>query len=540
MNDDNRWYQQAVFYEMYIRAFQDSSGDGNGDFRGAIQRLDYIRSLGVDCIWILPMYPSPLHDDGYDVADYYDIHPDYGTLEDFKAFLDAAHERGLRVVTDLVLNHTSDEHPWFQAARRDPESPYHDYYVWSETGTEYPDARIIFLDYEESNWTYDELAGKYYWHRFYSSQPDLNFDNPAVHEEMFNIIRFWLDMGIDGFRADAVPYLYEREGTNCENLPETHAYLKRLRALVDAYAPGTLLLSEANQWPEEVRDYLGDGDEMHMNFHFPLMPRIFMALAKGDRSSIEWILSRTPDIPEICQWGSFLRNHDELTLEMVTPEERHFMWDFYAPDPRMRLNLGIRRRLAPLLENDPARIKCANSILLTLVGSPVLYYGDEIGMGDNIWLDDRNGVRTPMQWNDRPSAGFSTAEETYLPVIADGPYSYEKVNVAAANEDPDSYLWATRFLLQARRQSPALQQGEMSWFEVDSKAILAYWRVLDEHRVLCLFNLDQQRQNISIDLSAYAGRSLVDLLAETEDLVVNRWPLVLNLEPFSSHWLQIG
>jgi maltose alpha-D-glucosyltransferase / alpha-amylase len=540
MNDDNRWYQQAVFYEMYIRAFQDSSGDGNGDFRGAIQRLDYIRSLGVDCIWILPMYPSPLRDDGYDVADYYDIHPDYGTLEDFKAFLDAAHERGLRVVTDLVLNHTSDEHAWFQAARRDPESPYHDYYVWSETGTEYADARIIFLDYEESNWTYDELAGKYYWHRFYSSQPDLNFDNPAVHEEMFNIIRFWLDMGIDGFRADAVPYLYEREGTICENLPETHAFLKKLRAMMDEEYPDRVLIAEANQWPEDVRPYFGDGDEFHMCFHFPIMPRLYMAIRQHDRSPIVNILERTPPIPENAQWLTFLRNHDELTLEMVTPEERQWMWEQYTPDPRMRLNLGIRRRLAPLVENDKRRWLLLNAMLLSLPGTPIVYYGDEIGMGDNIWLPDRYGVRTPMQWDASPNAGFSTADTTYLPVIAEGPYSYEKVNVADDDEDPDSYLWATRFLLQARRQSPALQQGQMSWFAVENKAILAYWRVLDEHRILCLFNLDQQRQNISVDLSAYAGKSLVDLLAETEDLVVNRWPLVLNLEPFSAHWLQIG
>ena len=539
MNGDTRWYQQAVFYEMNIRAFQDSNGDGNGDFRGAIERLDYLLALGVDCTWIQPMYPSPLRDDGYDVADYMDIHPDFGTLDDFKAFLNAAHARGLRVVTDLVMNHTSDQHPWFQAARSDPNSPYHDYYVWSETGTEYADARIIFIDYEKSNWTYDEVAGKYFWHRFYSSQPDLNYDNPAVHEEMLNIMRYWLDMGIDGFRADAVPYLYEREGTICENLPETHAFLKKVRAMMDAEYPGCVLIAEANQWPEDVRAYFGDGDEFHMCFHFPIMPRLYMAIRQHDRTAIYDILERTPPIPENAQWLTFLRNHDELTLEMVTPAERQWMWEQYAPDPLMRINLGIRRRLAPLIDNDRRQWLLLNAMLFSLPGTPILYYGDEIGMGDNINLPDRFGVRTPMQWDDSKNAGFSNAETTYLPVIDEGPYSYRHVNVAAAEKDPNSYLWATRFLLQARKQSPALQQGKMSWYEIENKTILAFWRVHEERRVLCLFNLDQQRQSVSLNLGVFAGKKLVDLLADSEELTLNEFPMVLNLEPYAAHWLRI-
>ncbi len=534
-----RWYQQAVFYEMNIRAYQDSDGDGNGDFRGAIERLDHLLTLGVDCIWVQPMYPSPLRDDGYDVADYTGIHPDFGTLDDFKAFLDAAPARGLRVVTDLVMNHTSDQHRWFQEGRRDPNSPYHDYYVWSETGTEYADARIIFIDYEKSNWTYDEVAGKYFWHRFYSSQPDLNYDNPAVHEEMFNIIRYWLDMGIDGFRADAVPYLYEREGTNCENLPETHAFLKKVRAMMDAEYPGRVLIAEANQWPEDVRDYFGDGDEFHMCFHFPIMPRLYMSIRQHDRTAIYDILERTPPIPENAQWVTFLRNHDELTLEMVTPAERQWMWEQYAPDPLMRINLGIRRRLAPLIDNDKRQWLLLNAMLLSLPGTPIVYYGDEIGMGDNINLPDRYGVRTPMQWDDTQNAGFSDAESTYLPVIDEGPFSYRLVNVAAQEKEPGSYLWATRFLLQARKQSLALQQGKMSWFEVENRAILAFWRVHDERRVLCLFNLDQQRHSISLNLGVFAGKRLVDLLVDSEELTLDEFPMVLNLEPYAAHWLRV-
>jgi len=534
-----RWYERTVFYELYIRAFQDSNGDGNGDFQGAIERLDYVKELGVDCIWILPMYPSPLKDDGYDVADYRDIHPDYGTLADFKAFLEAAHERGLRVVTDLVMNHTSDQHRWFQEARRDPDSPYHDYYVWSETGEEYADARIIFVDYEDSNWTYDEVAGKYYWHRFYSSQPDLNYDNPAVHEEMFEIIRFWLDMGIDGFRADAVPYLYEREGTNCENLPETHEFLKKVRAMIDREYPDRVLIAEANQWPEELLPYFGDGDEFHMCFHFPVMPRLFMALKKGDKTPIQEILARTPEIPEGTAWLTFLRNHDELTLEMVTPEERQWMWAQYAPEPRMRLNLGIRRRLAPLLDNHKGRWLLLNGLLLSLPGTPIVYYGDEIGMGDNIWLPDRHGCRTPMQWSAEQNGGFSQAEKTYLPVNDDDTYGYRQVNVAEQEQDPDSYLWATRFLLQARRGEPALQYGTMEELALDNRAVFAFWRLYGDRRLLCLYNLSAEQQSVTLDLSEWQGSQVTDLLHEEGKLVPSELPAVKVLQPYASHWFRL-
>ncbi|RMH02432.1 MAG: maltose alpha-D-glucosyltransferase [Chloroflexi bacterium] len=529
---NNSWYQEAVFYELYIRAYKDSNGDGHGDFRGAIEKLDYIKSLGVDCIWILPMYPSPLRDDGYDIADYMDIHPDYGTLDDFKAFLDAAHERGLRVVTDLVMNHTSDQHPWFQAARRDRHSPYRDYYVWSDTGKEYADARIIFLDYEESNWTYDEVAGQYYWHRFYSSQPDLNYDNPVVHEEMFRIIRFWLDMGVDGFRADAVPYLYEREGTNCENLPETHAFLKKVRKLLDEEYPDRVLIAEANQWPEDLLPYFGDGDEFHMCFHFPIMPRLFMALKRGDKQPILDILARTPEIPVGTQWMTFLRNHDELTLEMVTPEERVWMWEQYAPDLRMRLNLGIRRRLAPLLDNDKRRWWLLHGLFLSLPGAPIVYYGDEIGMGDNVELADRYGCRTPMQWTADLNGGFSTAGKTYLPVNSDPVYGYQRVNVAAQEGDSDSYLERMRFLLRRRKQELALQRGEMQVVETGNSAVFAYVRSLASDSVLCVFNLSDQPQPLAL---ALPGR-MVDLLSRDGEVWLPE--TAVTLAPFAAHWLK--
>ncbi len=421
--DDQLWFKNAVFYEVYARAYKDSDGDGNGDLRGLTQKLDYLRDLGVDCVWLLPIYPSPLRDDGYDIADYYGVLEEYGVMQDFVDLIEAAHARGMKVIADLVLNHTSDQHPWFQAARSDPNSPYRDYYVWTDDPGKYAEARIIFLDFEESNWTYDEVAGQYFWHRFYSSQPDLNYDNPVVREEMKKVIGFWMEKGIDGFRADAVPYLIEREGTNCENLPETHAYLKEVREYVDQNFPGAVLLCEANQWPRDVRPYFGEnGEEFQLAFHFPLMPRIYMSIKSADRSPMVWIMQQTPPIPDNCQWCTFLRNHDELTLEMVTPEERQWMWEQYAPEDRMRLNLGIRRRLAPLLDNDRRKIEMANSLVFTMPGTPIIYYGDEIGMGDNIWLPDRNGVRTPMQWNDGPNAGFSTAsqERLYSPVI-EGP-----------------------------------------------------------------------------------------------------------------------
>jgi maltose alpha-D-glucosyltransferase/alpha-amylase len=489
---DKPWYQEAVFFELNIRACHDSDGDGSGDFRGAITRLDHIRSLGVDCIWVQPMYPSPLKDDGYDVADYCGIHSDFGTLEDFKAFLDAAHARGLRVVTDMVMNHCSEEHPWFQAARADRHSPYRDYFVWSDTPEKFTETRIIFLDVEPSNWTYDEVAGQYFWHRFYASQPDLNFDNPAVHEEMFNILRFWLDMGIDGFRADAVPYLYEREGTNCENLPETHEFLKKVRRLMDEEYPGRVLIAEANQWPEDLLPYFGDGDEFHVCFHFPIMPRLYMALKQGDKTPIIDILARTPAIPPGAQWMTFLRNHDELTLEMVTPEERQWMWEQYAPDPRARLNLGIRRRLLPLLDGDRRRWLLLNAMFLSLPGTPILYYGDEIGMGDNLALDDRYGVRTPMQWSADKNAGFSDADKTYLPVIDDAVYGYRRVNVAAQEGDEESYLAWTRYLIGARQAQPALRAGTLSWVESGYTAVLAFHRTEGDNRVLCVFNLTDE------------------------------------------------
>ena len=515
--NDIHWYKDAVFYELYVRAFCDSNGDGIGDLPGLTAKLDYLEQLGVDTLWLLPITDSPRRDDGYDVSDYVGIYPPYGTLDDFRTLVAEAHRRGLKIVVELVPNHTSDQHRWFQASR-DPGHPeharYRDYYVWSETDARYQDARIIFLDSEKSNWTYEPLRQAYYWHRFFYHQPDLNYDNPEVQRAMLRVVQFWLDQGADGIRIDAPPYLYEREGTACENLPETHAYLKRLRAFVDAYAPGTMLLSEANQWPEDVRPYFGDGDEMHMNFHFPLMPRIFMALAQASRAPIEAVLARTPDLPIVCQWGTFLRCHDELTLEMVTPEDRQFMWEFYAPEPRMRLNLGIRRRLAPLLGNNLARIKAANSILLTLIGSPFIYYGDEIGMGDNIWLDDRNGVRTPMQWEPGPNAGFSTApaEALYAPVIQAEPFGPAQVNVQTQAADPHSLLNWTRALLRLRRQHPAFARGTLRLLPAAHWALLAYVRDYAGETLVLMHNLSSNRQVFTLDLSAYAGRRLVDLL----------------------------
>jgi maltose alpha-D-glucosyltransferase/alpha-amylase len=539
------WYKDAVFYEVFVRAFGDSNGDGIGDLAGLTARLDYLQELGVDCIWLLPVYPSPLRDDGYDVSDYYKIHPDYGTVGDFRTLVDEAHRRGLRVIADLIPNHSSDQCAWFQASR-DPSHPehetYRDWYVWSPTDEKYQEARIIFLDYEDSNWTWDEVRRAYYWHRFFDHQPDLNYDEPAVQQEMFDVVRFWLEQGIDGFRVDATPYLYEREGTNCENLPETHAYLKRLRAFVDEVAPGTLLLSEANQWPEDVRPYLGDGDEFHMNFHFPLMPRIFMALARVDRSAILDILARTPPIPETCQWATFLRNHDELTLEMVTDEERQFMWDYYAPEPRMRLNLGIRRRLAPLLENDRARIELANSLLFTLPGSPVIYYGDEIGMGDNIWLDDRDGVRTPMQWTAGANAGFSAARSRDLnsPVIDDEVYGYRQVNVEAQRADPHSLLNRLRHMIRIRKAHPALGRGAVRFLDVPNRAVLAFLRIYGEETILAVNNLSPEAQRIELDVATFAGIRPVDLLSQESLPACSVAAYPLELGRYGYRWLQLG
>jgi maltose alpha-D-glucosyltransferase/alpha-amylase len=538
---DELWYKSAIFYEVYVRAFKDSDGDGHGDLRGLAQKLNYLQELGVDCLWLMPIYPSPLKDDGYDIADYYGILDANGSLEDFKHLLDEAHARGMRVIADLVLNHTSDQHPWFQAARSSRSSPYRDYYVWSDTDKKYQGARIIFLDTESSNWTWDELAGQYFWHRFYSSQPDLNYDNPAVQGEMFNIINFWLDLGVDGFRADAVPYLFEREGTNCENLPETHDYLKKLRSYIDDNYPGKILLCEANQWPEDVRPYFGDGDEFQMAFHFPIMPRIFMALRKGDISPLIWIMDRTPTIPDECQWCTFLRNHDELTLEMVTEDERQWMWQEYAPQPRMRLNLGIRRRLAPLLDNDWRKIELANSLLFTLPGSPIIYYGDEIGMGDNISLLDRNGVRTPMQWEDGVNAGFSNAEpgELYSPIVTMEQFEPEYVNVKSQQEDPDS-LWHTlRRMISLRKDHPVFGWGGFAWVDAGTTAVAAYRRSHQKDRLIILNNLSGDKQIIPLRLEPNEAKAVQDILTGKELSRVQENQVLISLQPYQYLWLKL-
>ena len=535
------WYMNAIFYEVHIRAYRDSNANGKGDIPGLISKLDYLKSLGVDCIWILPIYPSPLKDDGYDIADYYDVHPDYGTLADFKRLVLEAHQRGLRIIADLVLNHTSDQHPWFQESRSDPDSKYRDYYVWSDTKNKYKDARIIFLDTEESNWTFDEKAGKYFWHRFYSSQPDLNYDNPVVREEMLRVMKFWLNLGIDGFRADAVPYLIEREGSNCENLPETHEILKSIRKYLDANDEGKVLLAEANQWPKDVRPYFGDGDEFNMGFHFPVMPRIFMAIRKGDSTPIQWIMSQTPEIPEGTQWCTFLRNHDELTLEMVTEEERQWMWEEYAPEPRMRLNLGIRRRLAPLLDNDHDKIMLANALLYSLPGAPIIYYGDEIGMGDNIWLPDRNGVRTPMQWDGGLNAGFSDAppEDLYEPVIDQGEYSYKVVNVAAEISDPGSLLNKMKHLVAIRKAHPILATGKYEFLNGDQKQVLTIHRWLGNQHLICALNLTEKTQSISLDLTAWQGAGVHELISGVEFPRISHEPYPLDIQGWGYLWLEI-
>jgi maltose alpha-D-glucosyltransferase / alpha-amylase len=538
--DDPLWYKNAVFYEVYIRAFCDSSGNGHGDLRGLIEKMDYIKDLGVDCIWLLPFYPSPLLDDGYDIAEHYGVHSDYGTLEDFQEVLNAAHSRGLKVITDLVLNHTSDQHPWFKDARSDPNSPYRDHYVWSDTTDRYVGARIIFLDTEVSNWTYDEVAKQFFWHRFYSSQPDLNFDNFDVQLEMFKVVSFWMDKGIAGFRADAVPYLFERPGTNCENLPETHEYLKRLRRFVDEHYPGRILLCEANQWPEDVIEYFGDGDEFHMAFHFPVMPRIFMSLAMADRTPIVQILNATPPIPEECQWCTFLRNHDELTLEMVTSEERHYMWETYAPDPRMRLNLGIRRRLAPLLDGDRRKNELLNSILFSMPGSPIIYYGDEIGMGDNIWLYDRDGVRTPMQWDGNINAGFSDAppDKLYAPVIDDETYGYEKVNVASQLNDPGSLLNTIRKMIRVRKENLVFGYGDYQILDVDTPSILIFVRSYQGDCVYAVHNLSDQPQTFELNSSLWKGDRLRDILNEKDVQIKGDENYRLQLTPYQYIWLK--
>ena len=541
MSNESLWFKDAVFYELNVRAFFDSNADGCGDLRGLTQKLDYLKDLGVDSIWLLPIYPSPLLDDGYDIADYCNIHPDYGTLEDFKTFLQATHQRGMRVITDLVLNHTSDQHQWFQSARQGRNDPYHDYYVWSDSDQKYAGARIIFVDTENSNWTWDESAQRYYWHRFYASQPDLNFDNPAVREEMLQVAKFWLDLGVDGFRADAVPYLFEREGTNCENLPETHTYLKELRAFIDEHYPGRILLCEANQWPNDVRQYFGDGDEFHMGFHFPLMPRIYMALCKGDVTPLTWVMDQTPPIPENTQWCTFLRNHDELTLEMVTESERQWMWEQYAPDPRMRLNLGIRRRLAPLLENDRRKIELAYSLLFTLPGSPVIYYGDEIGMGDNIWLHDRNGVRTPMQWDHGKNAGFSTApaELLYAPLVDEKEFSFQRLNVSMQDNDPNSLLNWIRQHLQLRKQNPAFGRGKLQILSTNNKSVLAYLRQYEDQTLLIINNLSSEASQIHLDLKQFNINKVFDLFIDDPPPIIASQENSFELAGYGYRWFKL-
>lgn len=526
------WYKDAVIYEAHIKSYHDSDGDGMGDFPGLIAKLDYIRDLGVDTIWLLPFYPSPLRDDGYDISDYRSVNPSYGTLSDFRTFLDEAHARGIHVITEVVINHTSDKHPWFERARRAPAgSPERDFYVWSHTKEKYAQTRIIFKDYEPSNWTWDPVAKSHYWHRFYHHQPDLNFDNPAVHDAVFEILDYWLDMGVDGVRLDAIPYLYEREGTSCENLPETHAFLRKLAAHVHAKYDHRLLLAEANQWPEDAAAYFGQGDSCNMAFHFPLMTRLYMAVETEDRFPVVDILDQTPEIPDNCQWAVFLRNHDELTLEMVTDEERDYMYRMFAKDRRARINLGIRRRLAPLLDNNRRKIELLNSLLLSLPGTPVIYYGDEIGMGDNIYLGDRDGVRTPMQWSADRNAGFSRApaQRLYLPVIADSEHHYEAVNVEAQESNPSSLLWWMRRRIRLRQAHPVFGRGNISFLEPDNGRILAFIRESEDEAVLVIANLSQYPQTAQLDLEAYQGVEPVELTGGTRFPQVDAglWPVML-------------
>jgi len=539
LQQDPLWFKDAVFYEVYVRGFYDANGDGIGDFRGLTEKLDYLEWLGINCIWLLPIYPSPLRDGGYDISDYYAILPEYGTLDDFKRFIDAAHRRGIRVITDLVLNHTSVQHPWFLEARSSVHSPKRDWYVWSETDQKYTDARIIFLDTERSNWSWDEQTGAFYWHRFFSHQPDLNFDHPEVRQAIIDIVAFWLDLGIDGFRLDAVPYLYEREGTNCENLPETHDFLKYLRAYVDEHYPNRLLLAEANQWPEDVAAYFGSGDECHMCYHFPIMPRLFIALRQENRLPIVEIVERSPSIPETAQWGMFLRNHDELTLEMVTDEERDYLYREYAKDRRMRLNLGIRRRLAPLLDNSRRGIELLHSLLFSLPGSPFLYYGDEIGMGDNIYLGDRDGVRTPMQWSADRNGGFSRADfaQLYFPVIMDSVYGYQAVNVEAQQRHPTSLLHWMQQMITMRKRHQVFGRGTLSFIKPENKKVLAFTRSYGDETVLCVFNLARSSQPVQLDLRGFEGMIPVDLQYQVEFPPITAQPYQLALNELGFYWL---
>ena len=539
---DPLWYKDAVIYEVPVKAFFDANNDGTGDFPGLLQKLDYLQDLGVTCLWLLPFFPSPLRDDGYDISDYLSVHPSYGTMEDFKNFLHAAHGRGMQVMIELVVNHTSDQHPWFQAAREAaPGSKERDFYVWSDTDRKYEGARIIFTDTEKSNWTWDPVAKAYYWHRFFSHQPDLNYDNPAVLEEVLKIMRYWLDMGVDGLRLDAIPYLVEREGTNCENLPDTHVVLKKIRAAMDEGYEGRMILAEANQWPRDVRPYFGDGDECHLAFHFPLMPRMFMALRLEDRMPVVEIMGQTPEIPETCQWGLFLRNHDELTLEMVNEEERDYMYLAYSSDPRMRINVGIRRRLAPLMENNSRRIELLNSLLLSFPGTPIIYYGDEIGMGDNIHLGDRNGVRTPMQWSGDRNAEFSRAapEMLYSPVIGDPVHGYGAVNVESQNGEASSPLNWMRNMIALRKLFRVFGRGEMKFLDPANRKVLAYLRRGMGETVLCVANLSRFAQPVELDLQEYQGMRPVEMLGYVEFPVIGAQPYPLSLGPYGFFWFEL-
>lgn len=543
IQDDGLWYKDAVIYQLHVKSFFDSNDDGVGDLPGLLSKLDYIANLGVNTIWLLPFYPSPRRDDGYDIADYRGVHPDYGTVADLRKLIRAAHARGLRVITELVVNHTSDQHPWFQRARAaKPGSAARNFYVWSDNDKAYADTRIIFCDTEKSNWTWDPVANAYFWHRFYSHQPDLNYDNPQVLKEVLSVMRYWLDMGVDGLRLDAVPYLVEREGTNNENLPETHAVLRRIREVIDAEYPHCLLLAEANQWPEDAQEYFGAGDECHMSFHFPLMPRMYMAIAQEDRFPITDIIRQTPDIPASCQWAIFLRNHDELTLEMVTSRERDYLWNVYAADPRARINLGIRRRLAPLLERDRRRVELMNSLLLSMPGTPVLYYGDELGMGDNVHLGDRDGVRTPMQWSPDRNGGFSRADPERLPLpVLMGPlYGYEAVNVEAQQRDPHSLLNWTRRLLAQRRQSHAFGRGALRFIFAGNRKILAYLRQWQDTTILCVANLSNAAQPVELPLQEFAGRVPVEMLGGTPFPAIGELPYLLTLPPYAFYWMDLS
>jgi maltose alpha-D-glucosyltransferase / alpha-amylase len=539
MDDELHWYKDAIIYELHIKAFSDSNADGIGDFQGLLSKLDYLENLGITAIWLLPFYPSPLRDDGYDIADYYSINPSYGDIRSFKLFLKEAHKRNLKVITELVINHTSDQHPWFQRARKARRgSAYRDYYVWSDDPDKYRDARIIFKDFEKSNWTWDEVAGQYYWHRFYSHQPDLNFDNPRVQKEIFKILDYWLDMGVDGFRLDAIPYLYQRENTNCENLPETHVFLKKLRKHVDSKYRGKLLLAEANMWPEDSASYFGNGDECHMNYHFPIMPRMFMALKMEDRYPLTDIFDQTPEIPETCQWAMFLRNHDELTLEMVTDEERDYMYRVYTKDPKARINLGIRHRLAPLLDNNRRKIEIMNYLLFSLSGTPVIYYGDEIGMGDNYYLGDRDGVRTPMQWTADRNAGFSGAnpQKLYLPVILDPEYHYDAVNVETQMNNPSSLLWWMKRVIGMRKQYKAFSRGTIEFLSPSNSKVLTFLRKYKEETILVIANLSRYSQAIELDLHDYKENVPIEVFSNNRFPAIKEASYLFTLGPHGYYW----